>query len=250
MEPVAWALRPTLLFCAAYLLDGVLHEVAHAVAAFCLRIPSVLFQYRVDVRPEDAEPWQHAIIAGAGPVASGGFALLCAWAYRRAAGRPGQLMLLYLAALAAMIMFGNMMSEVGDFARVEDVLDLPRPMRTVMTGIGFLGLVGVLSVAGRELRTWFAKGMSRAAGVLVFIVIPALVGTGLASWLSQPMPQPFTLARYAEGALWIVAAISAWNTRLRPSVEHRPEWNVVDALVAIAAAGAVRVLVPGIIVLP
>ena len=52
------------------------------------------------------------------------------------------------------------------------------------------------------------------------------------------------------GALWIVAAVSAWNTRLRPSVEHRPEWNAVDALVAIVAAGAVRVLVPGIIVLP
>jgi len=250
MEPVAWALRPTLLFCAAYLLDGVLHEVAHAIAAFCLGVPSVLFQYRVDVRPEDAEPWQHALIAGAGAIASGAFALLCAWAYRRAAGRPGQLMLLYLAALAAMMLFGNMMSEVGDFARVEDALDSPYAVRTVMTGIGFLGLVGVLSVAGRELRTWFAKGMSTAAGVLVFIVIPAVVGTGLASWLSQPMPQPFTLARYAEGALWIVAAISAWNTRLRPSVEHRPEWNVVDALVAIAAAGAVRALVPGIIVLP
>jgi hypothetical protein len=250
MEPVAWALRPTLLFCAAYLLDGVLHEVAHAIVAFLLGVPAVLFQYRVDVRPEDAQPWQHALISGAGAIVSGAFALLCTWAYRRAAGRPGQLMLLYLAALAAMMFFGNMMSEVGDLARVEDVLEFPSAVRTVMTGVGFLGLVGVLSVAGRELRTWFAAGMSRAGGVLVFIVIPAVVGTGLASWLSQPMPQSFTLARYAAGALWIVAAISAWNTRLRPSVEHRPEWNVVDALVAITAAGAVRALVPGIIVLP
>jgi hypothetical protein len=31
MEPTAWALRPTLLFAAAYLLDGALHEVAHAI---------------------------------------------------------------------------------------------------------------------------------------------------------------------------------------------------------------------------
>jgi hypothetical protein len=248
MAPAVWALRPTLLFCAAYLLDGVLHEVAHGAAAFFLRVSAVLFQYRVDVRPEDAAPWQHAAIIGAGPLTSGAFALLCAWGYRRAAERPGQLMLLYLAAVAGMMLFGNMMSEVGDFARIEDALDLPVHVRAAMTGLGFLGLVGVLALAGRELRTWFS-GMTRMAGVLVFIAIPAVAGTGLATWLSQPMPGPFSLARFAEGALWIVAAISAWNTRLRPSPSRHPEWSPVDAVVAIAAVGAVRALVPGIIVL-
>src|SRR5689334_18667308 len=121
MGSAAWALRPTLLFASAYLLNGVLHEVAHALAAFIVQVPVVLFQYRVDVRPEDAAPWQHAVIAGAGVLSSLLFAALCAWAYRRAEGRPGQLPLLYLAALAAMIAFGNMMSGAGDVARMEDV---------------------------------------------------------------------------------------------------------------------------------
>jgi hypothetical protein len=250
MVRAAWALRPTLLFAAAWLLDGVLHEVAHAVAALSLRVPAVLFQYRIDVRPEDAAAWQHAAIIGAGPIASGAFAVLCAWAYRRAAGRPGQLMLLYLAALAAMMLFSNMMSEVGDLARIEEALDLPLALRVVVGGLGFLGLVGVLTLAGRELRTWFAEGMSKAAGTMLYIVVPAIAGTGLATWNSQPMPDAFTLARYAGGALWIVAAVAAWNTRLRPSREHRPEWSALDALAGLAAVGAVRALVPGVIVLP
>lgn len=250
MVRAALALRPTLLFAAAWLLDGVLHEVAHAIAALILRVPAVLFQYRIDVRPEDAAPWQHALIIGAGPVASGAFAILCIWAYRRAAGRPGQLMLLYLAALAAMMLFANMMSEVGDLARIEDALDWPRSLRIVMTVLGFLGLVGVLTLAGRELRTWFADGMSKATGAMLYIVVPAIAGTGLATWISQPMPEAFTLARYVEGAVWIVAAVAAWNTRLRSSREHRPEWSVLDALAGLAAVGAVRVLIPGVIVLP
>lgn len=250
MNPVVWALRPTLLFAAAYLLSGVLHEVAHALAALALGIPSVLFQYRIDVRPEDAAPWQHAVIAGAGSLASGAFALLCAWAYRRAAGRPGQLMLLYLAALAALGLFGNMMSEVGDFARIEDAFDWPFAVRIAMTAIGFAGLIAVLTVAGRELRTWFVGDVSKAAGVIVFAALPAIAGTGLAAMVSQPMPGAFTLARLAEGAIWILAAVAAWNTRLIPLPDRRPEWSAVDLVGLTAAFVAVRALVPGVIVLP
>ncbi|HET9651008.1 MAG TPA: hypothetical protein VFP36_02400, partial [Usitatibacter sp.] len=66
MKPRTWAARPTILFSAAYLLNGVLHEVAHAIAAIALGIPAVLFQYRVDIRAEDAAPWEHAVIAASG----------------------------------------------------------------------------------------------------------------------------------------------------------------------------------------
>jgi len=250
MDSAAWSLRPTLLFAAAYLLDGVLHEVAHALAALVLGVPAVLFQYRLDVRPEDAAPWQHAVISAAGPLASGAFAVLCAWGYRRAAGRPGQLMLLYLAALAAMMLFGNMMSEVGDFARVEDALDLLPAVRIAMTIVGFAGLVAVLALAGRELRTWFVGDVSKASGVLLFVLFPAVAGTTLAAMVSQPMPEAFTLARFSEGAIWIAAAVAAWNTRLIPLPDRRPQWSVVDAVGIAAAFGAVRVLVPGVIVLP
>ena len=250
MGYAAWALRPTLLFAAAYLLNGVLHEVAHALAAFLVHGPVVLFQYRVDVRPEDAAPWQHAVIAAAGVVSSIVFAAICAWGYRRAEGKPGQLPLLYLAALGAMIAFGNMMSDAGDVARIEDVLDLPAVTDRVMTSLGFIGLVAALIAAGRELRTWFAPDVSKGKGVLIFIVFPALAGTGIAAAVSQPMPQAFTWARLAEGVVWIVAAIAAWNTRLQPRTGRHPEWSVLDALLAAAAAISVRAVVPGVIVLP
>lgn len=250
MVSAAWAFRPTLLFASAYLLNGVLHEMAHALAAFLVRVPVVLFQYRVDVRPEDAAPWQHAVIAGAGVGSSLLFAAICAWGYRSAEGRPGQLPLLYLASLGALIAFGNMMSDAGDIARIEDVLDLPALMDHVMTALGFIGLVAALIAAGRELRTWFAPDRSKGEGVLVFIVLPALAGTGIAAAVSQPMPEAFTWARLAEGVVWIVAAIAAWNTRLQPRSGRHPEWSVLDALLAIAATVSVRAVVPGVIVLP
>ena len=250
MRPAAWALRPTLLFASAYLLNGVLHEVAHALAAFLVGVPAVLFQYRVDVRPEDGAPWQHAAIAGAGVASSLLFAAVCAWGYRRAEGKPGQLPLLYLAALAAMIAFGNMMSDAGDIARIEDVLDLPAVTDRVMTSLGFVGLVAALIAAGRELRTWFAPDRSKGEGILGYIVLPALAGTGIAAAASQPMPEAFTWARLAEGAVWIVAAVAAWNSRLQSRSGRHPEWSVLDALLATAAAFTVRAVVPGVIVLP
>lgn len=242
------AARPTILFAAAYLLNGVLHEVSHALAAIALRIPAVLFQYRVDIRAEDAEPWEHALIAAAGPVVSGGFALVCVAAYRHGAGRPGQLMLLYLAAIAAVVLFGNMMSPVGDFARMEDALDMPSWAREVMLVAGFAGLVAALFVAGREARAWFPAGFSRTRGIAVFIAAPALVGTGMAALMAQPMPEGFTYARLSESLVWIVAAIAAWGGKPASDASSmRAQWHPLDAVIVIAAVVAVRALVPGII---
>lgn len=243
-----WPARPTILFAAAYLLNGVLHEVSHAIAAVVLRVPAVLFQYRLDVRAEDAAPWEHAAIAAAGPAASAAFALLCLAAYRRSAGRPGQLMLLYLAAVGALVVFGNMMSPVGDFARMEEALDMPSWARDVMLLAGFTALLAALYAAGRELREWFPPGISRAQGVVAFIVVPALVGTALAAWLSQPMPQAFTYARMSESLVWIVAAITAWSAKpAAPADPPRPQWHPLDAAVLLVALAAVRALVPGVI---
>lgn len=244
----AWAARPTILFAAAYLLNGVLHEASHAIAAIALAVPAVLFQYRVDIRDEDAAPWEHAVIAAAGPVVSGAFAMICAAAYRHGAGRPGQLMLLYLAAIAALVLFGNMMSPVGDFARMEDTLDMPSMARQVMLAAGFAGLVAALFVAGRELRAWFPADVSRAGGIAIFIAAPALVGTGIATLMAQPIPDGFTYARLSESLVWVVAAIGAWRGRpARAPSPLRPEWHALDAVIVIAAVIAVRGLVRGII---
>ena len=248
MKPPSWALRPTILFAAAHLLNGVLHEASHAVAAVILGIPAVLFQYRVDIRMEDAAPWEHATIAAAGPVTSGGFALVCALAYGRSAGRPGQLMLLYLSAIAALVLFANMMSPVGDFARMEDWLEMPSWARGVMLVAGFCGLLAALFAAGHELRHWFTPDMSCAWGIAIFVAVPAIVGTAVATWLAQPMPEAFTLARLSESLVWTVAAITAWRAKpaaIDPAL--RPQWHALDAFVVVLAIAAVRALVPGII---
>jgi hypothetical protein len=246
-----WAARPTILFAAAYLLNVVLHEVAHAIVAIYLKVPVILFPYRVDVRPEDAEPWEHAVIAVAGPVASGAFAWMCAMAYRQGPGRPGRLMLLYLAAIGAVVLFGNMMSPVGDFARMEDALDMPTSARVVMAIAGFAGLLAALFVAGRELREWFSADMSRVEGIAVFIAAPAILGTALATLASQPMPEPFVLAHLTESLVWIVAAIAAWNPKGHGiAADIRPQWHALDAIAGLAAIVAVRGLVRGVLLVP
>jgi hypothetical protein len=246
-----WAARPTVLFAAAYLLGGALHEISHAIAASALQVPAVMFHYRVDIRPEDAAPWEHAVIAAAGPVASGAFALMCVVAYRRASARPGQLALFYLWAIAATVLFANMMSPVGDFARMEDELDMPWSASAAMAVVGFVGLLAVMAAAGREVRTSMAADMSLASGIVVFIAAPAIFGIALAALASQPMPESFTLARLSESLVWIVAAIAAWRTHA-PSRQPllRREWHVLDAIVVLTALAATRGLASGILVLP
>ncbi len=38
-----WGLRPIVLFAAAYTIIGILHELAHALTAYALNVPSTLF---------------------------------------------------------------------------------------------------------------------------------------------------------------------------------------------------------------
>jgi len=246
-----WAARPAILFAAASLLNAVLHEVTHAIAASWLEVPAIAFQYRVDVRLEDAAPWQHAVIAAAGPTASGLFALLCAIGYRQARGRPGQLALLYLAACGGAMLCVNMISPVGDFARMGEALDLPAWAGHSIALAGFAGLIGIMAAAGRELRAWPPAGVSRMAGLAIYIVIPALVGTALATAALQPMPRAFTHARLSESLVWLVAATAAWRSkRVDPDAPHWRAWHFTDVLMVAAALLAVRGLVRGVLLVP
>lgn len=41
----AWGLRPIVLFAAAYMIVGIIHELTHALTAYALRVPSTLFHF-------------------------------------------------------------------------------------------------------------------------------------------------------------------------------------------------------------
>ena len=64
------AVRPTLLFVAAFVLNVTPHEAAHAVVAYFLGFSSTLFQMWVNPDAQTASSRQVVAIATAGPVFS------------------------------------------------------------------------------------------------------------------------------------------------------------------------------------
>jgi hypothetical protein len=242
-------LRPTFLFAAAYVVNGVLHESAHASMAAALGVPATLFHTHVDVGASAASATQHALISAAGPVFSGAFGLACAIACRYSRGKAWELLLLYLATLGSSMLFGNLMSAsfVGDFGNMANALQLPTHVRWLLSLIGFAGLISVLAATGVLLARWIPPRVSKVAGIVTFIVMPAAAGTLFVVAVYQPMSPAFTSARIAEGLFWLVAVAAAAITKRRAGAGvHRLDWHPVDAIVLLAAVVALRMLVAGI----
>jgi hypothetical protein len=243
----AWVLRPTVLFATAYLVNGVLHEVAHAMTAVFLNVPETLHRFRVDIDTSLASASQQALIAAGGPVFSGLFGVACAFAYRRSRGRPWQLLLLYLAALGLGMLFGNMMSAsfVGDFGRMAAVLQLPGPARWIISLSGAAGLVAILVIAGMELRQWIPPAMARVKGVAIFVAIPPIAGMLLVALAYQPTSADFVSARMGESLVWVAAVVAASVANSGAARgDHRLDWHWLDLIGLMVAAAAVRAMAP------
>ena len=242
-----------MLFVAAYTIVGILHELAHALTAYALHVPSTLFQLGVNLDPAHGTLNQRAVIGVAGPLFTLGVGLLCWGAYRRAQDSRIGLLLLYLAMFGMGTFFGNLMSTsfVGDFSRAALAFQLATPVRYGASVVGVLLLCGLSFLVGMELRRWTPAGVGAAKAVIAMIALPAGVGTAIVVLVYLPMPSAFAVARIAESSFWIFGAVGTLISRKHPAESSRNlglGW--ADFAVLLVAVFVVRLMVGGIAFVP
>jgi len=244
-----WLLRPIVLFAATYAGVGALHELAHALTAYVLGVPSTLFHLYVHLEPGDGNLDQRAIIRAAGPVFCLGLGLVCWLLYKTAKHSRASLPLLYLAWFGVVTFFGNLMSTpfVGDFSDMALAFGLSMPLRYAAAVVGFLAVCGLSFFMGTQLRQWSPQGVSASRAMLGMIVLPVIVGTALALLIFLPFPPGWIYARIGESAFWIFAAIGTFVSRKQPADSSRDlalGWP--DFAFLLAAILLVRLMAMGI----
>jgi hypothetical protein len=229
-------------FAAASMLVTILHEVAHAVTAYLLGVPSTLFNYsaELDMTIAQARSSASSIIRLAGPAACLVAGIASYAALRRFRNAAAAIPLLFLTVFGLGTFFGNMMSAsfVGDFSTVAEALHWTRPMRISVSVAGALAVAVVHFWAGRVLGQFRLVAVSAALGMLIVM---------LANW---PMPAPSVTARLAEASFWLFAVAGAVTARRGTAIDvaGRPHW--IDAAVLVAAIVIVRVMKSGIAFTP
>ena len=245
-----WVLRPIVWFAAASMWTTILHELAHACAAFVLGVRSTLFSYSADLHltPAQAATWLPALIRIAGPLFALVFGLLCWRAFRRRRDSALALPLLYLAVFGLGTFFGNLLSTpfVGDFARIAGALRLPMNLRYALAVAGGISVAALHFWAGRELARALPERVGPLMGMLGMIVVPVVLGTAAVILVNQPMPRTWANARIAEAGVWLFAAVGALTNREPRRSRAGVQLSWADVVVALLAALAVRLMVPGI----
>jgi hypothetical protein len=251
----AWVLRPIFWFATAYTINIILHEGAHAVAAYAFGFRTTLFNFWANPDLTHATASERATISVAGPMFSLWFGFVCWFTYRRVRGSAAGMPFAFLTAFGVSNFFGNLMSAsfVGDFSNAAAVLHLPMNARYLASLLGALAVGAILFVTGRELRRWTPQRVGRFAAAAGVVALPALAGTALVVLVNQPMPMPgsFLAARAGEASFWIFAAVGTFIARNRPTAgdaDLRLRW--LDGVVAIIVVLAVRLLVQGISLTP
>jgi hypothetical protein len=248
------SLRPAVWFAAASMLTTILHEFAHACAAFALGVRSTLFNYsaELDLTPMQAASHAPALIRIAGPSVCLVVGILCRVAFSRARG-AGALPLLYLSVFGIGTFFGNLMSTafVGDFSAAAIALELPITVRLAISVAGALCLAALHFWAGRELVQWVPAQVGRAAGILGIIWMPVVLGTAAVILVNQPMPWTSVNARMAEAGFWLFAACGALVATRDPQKQRpalAPRWG--DGVIVLLAVVLLRLMVRGVPFVP
>jgi hypothetical protein len=252
-ERTAWFFRPVILFATAYIIIIVIHEGTHAVFAYALNVPFTLYPFAVNLARDRGTITDRAIIGVAGPLCAFVVGLICWFLYRRARGSRQELLLLYLTTFGVATLFGNLISVglvgefVGDFSRAASALRLSTPSRYAASLLGLLSLCVLMFAAGWALRRLSPAGSSRLRAMLGMVLLPAVVGTAIATLASLPMPTPLLLARLMEPAFWIFGVVGLLMSRGVPTGDVRTlqvRWT--DALALAAMVIVLRVMAIGI----
>jgi hypothetical protein len=249
----AWGLRPIVLFAAAYTIIGILHEWAHALTAYVLKVPSTLFHLNVHLDRADGTLNERAVIRLAGPLFCLGVGLVCWFAYRKAKGSRVELPLLYLAWFGIGTLMGNLMSTpfVGDFSDLALAFHLTMPVRYGAGIIGLLSLCGFSFLIGMELRKWAPEGISGVRAMIGVIALPVIFGTVLVVLIYLPMSSGLAVSRMAESSFWIFGAVGALISRKHPAASSRNlglGW--ADFAILLVAVFVVRLMAGGIAFVP
>lgn len=245
-------LRPTLLFVAGYVINTSLHELAHALAALWLGLPSTLFHSYVNVDLTDATPYVQGVVRAAGPIFSLVLGVLCWFAHRAVRGWWPELPLFYVAVFGVASFLGNLFSVafVGDFSNMAAALDLSTNVRYAIAGVGAFLLIGFAFDIGRELREWAPEGTGAFKATAAVVAAPAIVGTAVILLIYQPMAANAMQARAAEGAFWLFAALGALVGSARSARAEGLDVRRADWVFAVVAVIALRVLALGIPLTP
>lgn len=239
-----------LSFFSAYSLNVVLHEVAHAVAAYGLGMRSTVYHYYANIDLANSSTRSRALVAAAGPIFSLLLGLSCWWC--RGAIRIGRFgpLLLYGAVFGVSIFFGNLMSAsfVGDFGTVARLLEFDATSRHSMTIAGLVLLPVFMCVMGSKFLPWASHGASWWRVQAEVIVVPAIFGTLLVILAFLPMPTAFVLSWITTSVFWVFAAIGVFVAARRNGggEQSRLPAERSDYIVAAGVLLLVRVLVNGI----
>ena len=245
----AWGLRPLVLFAAAYTITTIVHELAHALTAYALRVPSTLFHFAVHIDRAHGTLDQRAVIGVAGPLFVLVIGLLSWCAYTRTRNSRFGLPLLYFVMFGVGTFFGNLMSTafVGDFSRLALTLQLSMAVRYSASVLGMLLLCGLSFLIGMELRRWTPVGVSAAKAMIGMVALPAILGTATVLLIFLPMPSAFAYARTAESLFWIAAAVGTLVSRKNTRDNgRRLDLGWADLALLLAVALLVRLMVDGI----
>lgn len=246
-----WSLRPLVLFVATYTIIGILHEWAHALTAYALRVPSVLTHLYVHIDQTAATLNQLAIIRVAGPVFCLFIGLLSWFAYWRVRTRA-RLLLLYLGWFGVATLLGNLISTpfVGDFSALAQTLQLRMSIRYGLSITGAVLLCAFAFLVGRELRQFAPPAVGAVKALVGMVIVPVIAGTAAVLLIFLPMPYEFAVGRIAELLFWIFAALGILLSRERVQnvLSRRVGW--ADLVLLLFAVGAVRLIVGGIALVP
>lgn len=244
------AVRPTLLFMAAFALNVTPHEAAHAITSHMLGFSSTLYQMWVNPDVATATSRQAIAIAIAGPVFSLAVGLISWLLYRqRFSRRRSGLLFLMLAINGFYLFLGPVAAATlgGDFNVALRFAGASKLLMNVISASGLLMLPAMMYFMGKELSSWAPTWFSRTKVVFCTTVGPWLIGTILITLIYLPLPS-FLIAPNCLGSVfWIFAvigAIVADRTILAP----RPVCSLtrVDFMVTAAAFLMVRLLVHGV----
>jgi hypothetical protein len=203
-------LRLVLAFFAAYGLNIVLHESAHALMAHFLGLPATLFHFYVNISYPVGDSRAGILCAIAGPL----FNLICGtlfWIlYQKFQEHPVALLLLYSSIQGTSMFLGNLFSTslvAGDFGIAARYLNLSATIRVGMTLAGALLFATFLYRVGPELLRWTTPQPNPLKASTQAIVWPVTLGTLLVIIAFLPMPSRFIVDWIAASLFWVFAAV-------------------------------------------
>jgi hypothetical protein len=244
------AVRPTLLFMAAFALNITPHEAAHATASYMLGFSSTLYQMWVDPDATAATPRQLVAIAVAGPIFSLSVGLISWLLYRqRNRRRPSGLLFLMLAINGFYLFLGPVAAATlgGDFNVALRFAGASKFLMNAISVVGVLTLPTMMYFMGKELSSWAPPWFSRSKAVLCTTVGPWLIGTVLITLVYLPLPRFLIAPNFAGSVFWAFAVIGAClSKRAKPAARPICSLTPADLIVTASAFLMVRLLVHGV----